>query len=240
MAVRRKLTSEEKADAARLAQAWKRYKAAHPQATQEWMSAQCGWKTQGAFFQYLSGVIPLNLPAALKIGAVLNLSVSELSPRLAALMPVALAEAKAGYGNGSRRIPVFTTHEATSFESAAAHARAATVGLDPPLSSSCGTRTFALTVGDRAMQPDFLQNDIVIVDPDAKPQPGEIVAALIEGEDQVILRRYRLRKAGTRKRSAGIELVALNEDYGSIVIDADHPGRVIGPVVEHRRLLRRN
>jgi SOS-response transcriptional repressor LexA len=240
MAVRRKLTSEEKADAARLAQAWKRYKAAHPQATQEWMSAQCGWKTQGAFFQYLSGIIPLNLKAALKIGAVLGLSVSELSPRLAAMMPPALAEARANYGDGSRRIPLLDHRQALTFASAATRTAAPTIGLDPPLSTAAGTRAFAMLVGDRAMQPDFGLGDVVIVDPDAEPQPGEVVAALIEGEDTVILRRYRFRRAGARKRAPSIELVPLNEDFGSLTLDGDSPGTVIGPVIEHRRLLRRS
>ena len=240
MALRRKLTGEERGDAARLNAAWRHYKAAHPHATQEWMSIQCGWKTQGAFFQYVSGIIPLNLKAALKICSVLGVSVSDISPRLAALMPSAVAEVAVGYGDGSRRIPVFDPGQAAFFADRAVRSAASTIGLDAPLATRCGVDTFALIVGDRAMHPEFGQGDLVIIDPEAQAQPGEIVAAHLDGEAEVLLRKYRVRKRSAKRPDAAVELVALNEDFGSIAIDGDHPGTVIGPVVEHRRLLRRN
>lgn len=240
MARRRKLTEAERDDAQRLRAAWLQFKKSHAHATQEWMSLQCGWRTQGAFYQYVAGVIPLNLEAALKVCGVLEISVSQISPRLAALMPTATAESGAGYGDGSRRIPVFDARQALSFASSAARSAATTLGLDAPLATACGAQTFALIVGDRAMQPEFSEGDLVIIDPETPPQPGEIVAAQVDGEPQLMLRKYRVRKANARQRQSRIELIALNEDFASITIDNDLPGTVIGPVIEHRRRLRRS
>lgn len=84
--VRRPLTEEEQADARRLHAVWLRRKG-EIGVTQEQLAADCGWTTQSALNQYLRGVIPLNLEAALKLARALRVEVSDLSPRLASLLP---------------------------------------------------------------------------------------------------------------------------------------------------------
>lgn len=82
------LSPEQLEDAARLKAAWEKYKAVHEGASQEKIAAECGWKTQGAFNQYLLGKIPLNLVALLKMcKAMGDLDPFEISPRLAADLP---------------------------------------------------------------------------------------------------------------------------------------------------------
>ncbi len=81
------LSPEQKQDAARLLASWESYKAANPGASQEKFAAECGWKTQGSFNQYLHGKIPLNLNALLKMSRVLGVDASTISPTLAAQLP---------------------------------------------------------------------------------------------------------------------------------------------------------
>lgn len=83
---RRPLTDEEREDARRLHAIWLRRKG-ELGVTQEQLAADCGWTTQSALNQYLRGVIPLNLEAALKLARALRVEVSDLSPRLASLLP---------------------------------------------------------------------------------------------------------------------------------------------------------
>jgi transcriptional regulator with XRE-family HTH domain len=90
---RRKLTSDELADAARLRNAWEVKK--RTGMTQEAVSAKCGWESQSAFSQYLNGVIPLNLEAALRIARALDVGIADLSPRFAALLPATNLSPKA-------------------------------------------------------------------------------------------------------------------------------------------------
>ncbi len=83
------LSQAQKEDAARLLAAWEAFKKATPGASQEKFAAECGWKTQGSFNQYLHGKIPLNLPALLKMSRVLQVDAASISPTLAAQLPTA-------------------------------------------------------------------------------------------------------------------------------------------------------
>jgi len=82
MKTKRELTDEQKADARRLRAIWDARWAGV--ISQEEAAHRCGWKTQGAFNQYLNGVVPLNLEALIKICRVLEIeSLAEVSPTLA-------------------------------------------------------------------------------------------------------------------------------------------------------------
>lgn len=94
---RRPLSHDQVSDAKRLNALWLRQKRALG-LTQEQVAADCGWNTQAAFSQYLLGRIPLNLEAALKIAAALQVEVFDISPRLAMLLPAKSFAAKEGPG----------------------------------------------------------------------------------------------------------------------------------------------
>jgi len=82
METNRTLSEEQIADARRLKSLWEReFKG---KISQEEAAHLCGWRTQGAFNQYLNAKIPLGLPALLKISEALGVSPEEISPRLAA------------------------------------------------------------------------------------------------------------------------------------------------------------
>ncbi len=58
---------------------------------------------------------------------------------------------------------------------------------------------------------------MLIVDPDTKPRPSDFVVASLEGEQNVILRKYKQLSAS--KEAQQYELIALNEDWADIRVD---------------------
>jgi transcriptional regulator with XRE-family HTH domain len=81
MDTKRKLSEEQIADAQRLKSLWEReFKG---RISQEEVAYRCGWKTQGAFNQYLHGKIPIGLNALLKISRALGVDPGDISPHLA-------------------------------------------------------------------------------------------------------------------------------------------------------------
>lgn len=111
-------------------------------------------------------------------------------------------------------------------------------GVSAETAAAPGPHAFGLRVEGDSMAPDFKAGDYVIVDPDAVVRPGDIVVAKLDREEAATLKKYRSRG----KDAAGhlvFELVPLNDDYPTLRVDATNPGRLIGPVIEHHRQLRR-
>ncbi|KTD02758.1 LexA family protein [Fluoribacter gormanii] len=88
------------------------------------------------------------------------------------------------------------------------------VPVSSVLSDSISKNAFALRIQDESMIPEFRINDVLIVDPDTSPKPGDFVVALIEGEQEVIIRKYKQLSASKEARQ--FELIALNEDWANI------------------------
>jgi len=88
------------------------------------------------------------------------------------------------------------------------------VPISTAVSDSIGKNAFALQIKDESMMPEFRINDVIIVDPDTSPKPGDFVVALIEGEQEVIVRKYKQLSAS--KEAQQFELIALNEDWANI------------------------
>jgi SOS-response transcriptional repressor LexA len=98
-------------------------------------------------------------------------------------------------------------------------------------------RTFGLVIEGESMAEEFYPSEIVIVDPEITPNPGDYVVAKLDKDDKVIFRKYRLRSP-TEAGKPAIELAPLNENYATSVIDSKNPGRIIGTMVEHRKFRR--
>lgn len=105
------------------------------------------------------------------------------------------------------------------------------------LAENLSPNGYALIIQGADMLPEFREGDQVIIDPDAKLSPGDIVIAQINAEEHAILRKYRPR--GTDELGEVIELVPSNDDYPTILIDKQRPGEVLGVVVRHIRDPRR-
>lgn len=114
-----------------------------------------------------------------------------------------------------------------------------TVAIDPEIAGGLGPYAFGLVISGMSMADEFQPGDRVIIDPDAAVRPGDIVVAKVERHDAATLKKYRSRGHDDLGNEI-IELLPLNEDYAPVVIDSTNPGRIIGPVVEHRRRFNRN
>lgn len=97
---------------------------------------------------------------------------------------------------------------------------------------SVGPRGFAFRVEDGSMSPDFSIGDLVIVDPDLRPRPGDMVIARIRTQDETlaVFRKF-------RARPGGCELVPSNDDFA---VHAGGPDEIeiVGTMIEHRRYRR--
>lgn len=98
------------------------------------------------------------------------------------------------------------------------------------------SRAFAVWVQGNSMTPEFNEGDLIIVDPDVAPLPGDFVVAKNGGEE-CTFKKYRPR--GHKEDGSEIfELVPLNEDYPTLRSETCTI-RIIGTMIEHRKFRRR-
>ena len=81
MAKKKPLTAAQTEEARVLKNLWLSYKDRHSYCTQTWLAEKFGI-TQGAIYQYLAGVIPLNLEIALKFAKEFGVQVKDFSPSI--------------------------------------------------------------------------------------------------------------------------------------------------------------
>ncbi|MEG9531626.1 XRE family transcriptional regulator [Mannheimia indoligenes] len=91
---------------------------------------------------------------------------------------------------------------------------------------------FALEIKGDSMEPDFIEGDRVIIDPDVQPHAGEFVAA-INGEYEATFKKYRPLEDLDEYGRQHFELIALNPDYHKLST-LKQEIRIIGTMVEHR------
>lgn len=103
-----------------------------------------------------------------------------------------------------------------------------------PTNSKLSDRSFALELRGDSMLPEFSEGDIVIIDCDLSPQPGDFVVAT-NGGNEATFKRYRLISTGAVDI---FELVPLNENYPTMRSDTNQI-QVIGVMVEHRKFRKR-
>ena len=101
-----------------------------------------------------------------------------------------------------------------------------------------GSMAFAIVVTGESMLPEFQRGDLIIIDPEVVPTPGDFVIAKLDLQVDGTFMKYRPR--GTDKNGHPvIELVPVNEDWPTQTINVGNPGHIIGTLVEHRRYRRR-
>jgi SOS-response transcriptional repressor LexA len=148
----------------------------------------------------------------------------------------------ADLAQGMRRIPVISLDAAVNWPTNSKDEGVmGEILVDGPTTEGLGSSAFAITVDDDSMKsgtPESVQRgDIVIIDPDVKPQPGDLVVAQVHGMTRGLFRKYRELGLDAEGR-ASVELVPLNPDFAPLKFDADRPGSIVGVMVEHRRLRR--
>ncbi len=112
------------------------------------------------------------------------------------------------------------------------------VEMDWVKSKRENARLIGINVEAEDMAPQILAGDVVFLDPTLIPQPGDVVFARVEN-DVLVLRKYRHR--GRDSKDLPIqELVPLNLDFPTFILDSTHPGSILGTMIEHRRYTRRH
>lgn len=91
--------------------------------------------------------------------------------------------------------------------------------------------TFALRIDGDSMEPDFKEGDVIIVDPEIEPVPGEFVVAK-NGDHEATFKKYRPTGIGLHGVET-FELTPLNSDY-PVLRSTEIPLCIIGTMVEHR------
>lgn len=98
---------------------------------------------------------------------------------------------------------------------------------------TAGDYVIATSVADNSMSPKFLRDDIVIVDFERKPKPGDIVLAHIANTKENVIRKYKESDQQSAKNKS-FELIALNSDWGIIRVTNAGDATILGTVIEHR------
>lgn len=84
---------------------------------------------------------------------------------------------------------------------------------------------FALICEGNSMEPGLHDGDRVIIEPTPDVEDGEIAAVLVDGDTKATLKR--IKHVGDT-----IELIPDNDDYDTIILDKDHPGRILGKKIQ--------
>lgn len=94
---------------------------------------------------------------------------------------------------------------------------------------------FALTIRGDSMSPDFREGDVIIVDPEIQPRPGDFVVAK-NGNQEATFKKYRPRGLNEHGDEY-FELVPVNEDYPTLRSDLT-PIEIVGTAVDLHKSLR--
>lgn len=92
-------------------------------------------------------------------------------------------------------------------------------------------KAFAIEIVGDSMEPEFKEGDVVIIDPDIQPTPGEFIVAIIP-EWQATFRKYRELGQDSDEKML-FEIMPLNRDY-TAMSNKKQQISIVGTMVEHR------
>lgn len=105
-----------------------------------------------------------------------------------------------------------------------------------PVSTKHPKNSYWVELNGLSMIPDFYPEELVLINPDMQPSPGDYVVAKKAGENAVTFKKWRPRGFDDE----GVEyceLVPLNPDFP--IIDSRHtPFTICGVAVEHKKKLK--
>lgn len=145
-------------------------------------------------------------------------------------------------GDETRELPVVSYVQAGSWnEIADPYAKGHGldyIAVEANLARSLSRSSFALTIEGDSMLDLFQPGDVIVIDPEISPVPGDFVVAKLDREERATFKKYREKGIGS-DGTMEFDLVPLNNDYPVITVNSNYPARVIGVMVEHRRRRRR-
>ena len=194
------------------------------------LAEKCGWASQSRVGNYEKGVRKIGADDAAIMAAALDVHPAEILFGLESVSNVAPAPI------GLRQIPIISYVQAgcwtESCECRAVDGSIETINTDLDL----GSMAFALSVRGDSMAPEILEGDVVVIDPDVDPLPGDYVVAK-NGSHEATLKQYRPRGTNDQGQEY-FELVPLNPVYPAMRSDHHHV-TIIGVMMEHRRYRKR-
>lgn len=183
--------------------------------------------------QHLSGHRPMNLAAATAYATGFGVPLEKISPRLAS--QVHAAKEAAPQGNTSTGpsilglVPLISSVQAGQWT----EINDSFATGDAKQWLSCPTRhgpnTFCLKVEGQSMsnpnsKPSYEEGDIIFVDPDRSPTPGDRVVVRLEGQERATFKQY-LEEDGRKL------LKALNPDWKPKYIEINGDATICGVVI---------
>lgn len=243
--MKRELTAEEKTECAKLKAIFLRVqnerKARNEsKLTQDVAAHALGYSTQGAISQYLNGSLALNITAAIGFAKLLNCTVADFSPRLAAMVGNNVVnlhkveESKSSWNigntepaNGPYRSFLYPEISAVSAGNAieAIDLLQPGEGIQHQSDAWAGPHGFWLRITGDSMTAiggvSFPQGMLVLVAPELEPESGQFIVAKISND--VTFKQY-IVDAGVRY------LKPLNPSYQQQVMD--DRWRVVGTVLD--------
>lgn len=138
--------------------------------------------------------------------------------------------------NAIRVMPIITLDKAHLYESALDQENIledikTKIIIDNVLGRTPGQNSFAVLLTDNSMEPEFNKNDLIIVDTDVKPNPGDFVVAHIPNNAKNFLRKY----SESYSSDSIYQLLPNNDLWPVIEVKAHSDAIMIGTVIEHRR-----
>jgi len=82
------------------------------------------------------------------------------------------------------------------------------------LAKIVGENAFAVKMEDESMEPELKLHDVLIVNPDVAPKPGNLVVVKSDDHPDIIIRRYK--QVSISKSTQQFELLATNKNWPNI------------------------
>ena len=109
------------------------------------------------------------------------------------------------------------------------------IPLSPEISQRLGENAFALQMHDDSMMPEINIGDVLIVDPDQDIRPGKLVAVLLQGSNEVTIRRFKQLSADSSAWE--YELISANENWANIRTTQLCGHKTVGVILAFIRML---
>lgn len=134
----------------------------------------------------------------------------------------------------SQMVPVFSYVQAKD-----AHNRNAGIVSSKfePVKGEHSNSIYWIKIEDSSMTPEFKPKELVLINPELTPNPGDYIVALEKNAKKIVFRKWRLRGFDEATNQKYSQLVSNNPDFP--IIDSRHTSfEVCGVAIEHRIKLR--
>lgn len=249
MSERRELEAFETQAAANLKRIWNSKKR-ELGLTQEALAHECGWKSQGAFNQYLNARVPLNVEAILVISNALGVDPLEISAEIMARVGFysgsipkatqAIQEsAVVNYDRATKNVvdgpsskglvPLISWIQAGDFCEAVNLFEVGDAERWLPCPVNHSDQTYILRVQGTSMEPEYRDGDLIFVDPHVQPIHNSDIIVRLETANTATFKRLQI--VGSEQFISPI-----NPEWPEPIIRITESAQICGVVIFSGRL----